>query len=439
MFSTAGQWPLYISAAAGALLALPGLYFAVVSLLGLLPNNTAKQRRNSDDCTRAAQGAAALAGPSPATDSARFAVLVAARNEEGVIGQLVDSLYAQNYPGDRYEVLVAPNNCTDATAEVAAGHGASIFHVQTPVRSKGEVLRQMCDYVLAFGRFDAVCIFDADNLVHPDFLQKMNDAYTAGANAAQSFRDTKNPAASAVATCHALGFWLASRFYNAGHSAMGLSALMSGCGIMVSTRLLRQLGGWNTSTITEDYEFTAQAALAGERVWYVPKAIIYDEQPLTLAQSWRQRRRWESGHTQGMHKYFSALMQKGTRRQNAVCLDLALMFATPATMYLSLVNTGVQMAASLYNLPATGLDPMGLLFSGALALGALYAVITAAAAFVAFLHMGKRACTAWRGILAFAPFLLTCVPVTLLSLFHQEKHWKPIVHTCTVSIGDLAA
>ena len=53
----------------------------------------------------------------------RFAVLIAARNEAAVIGNLVDSLVAHNYPRDLYEVIVAPNNCTDDTEAVARAHG----------------------------------------------------------------------------------------------------------------------------------------------------------------------------------------------------------------------------------------------------------------------------------------------------------------------------
>ena len=40
----------------------------------------------------------------------KFAVLIAARNEEVVIGSLVESLKKQNYPKDLYETIVLVNN-----------------------------------------------------------------------------------------------------------------------------------------------------------------------------------------------------------------------------------------------------------------------------------------------------------------------------------------
>ena len=125
---------------------------------------------------------------------ARFAVLIAARNEEAVIGGLVESLLRQNYPRELYDVIVVPNNCTDHTALAAARAGASVLDCTVPTSTKGEVL----DFALGrlFRRekeYDAVCVFDADNLVHPDFLQRMNDAWQAGARVAQGYRDSKNP------------------------------------------------------------------------------------------------------------------------------------------------------------------------------------------------------------------------------------------------------
>ena len=72
----------------------------------------------------------------------RFAVLLAARNEEAVIGSTVASLLRQNYPPELFDVFVIPNNCTDDTAGAAEAAGAKIFPCLAPVHSKGDVLQQ---------------------------------------------------------------------------------------------------------------------------------------------------------------------------------------------------------------------------------------------------------------------------------------------------------
>ena len=113
-----------------------------------------------------------------APPKARFAVLLPARNEEAVIGDSVRSLLRQDYPRELFDVYVLPNNCTDHTEEAARRAGARIFRCRGPVRSKGEVLHQAFAHLM--GKYDAYCVFDADNLVAPGFLARMNDAYVAG-------------------------------------------------------------------------------------------------------------------------------------------------------------------------------------------------------------------------------------------------------------------
>lgn len=249
-------------------LCLYAVYFGVVALFGL----------------RKKLPAAPQAKPEK-----RFALVVAARNEAAVIGHLVDSLYGQDYPRELYEVIVAPNNCTDDTEAVAAGRGARIFRPEGVIRSKGEVLTQVVDKIVLAEEFDAMCVFDADNLVDGQFLARMNDALVSGAQVAQGFRDSKNPEQSAISGCYSICYWMLNRFYNGARSALHLSALVNGSGFAVTTALLRRLGGWHTVTMTEDYEFSAQCAMLGERVHFVPEALIYDEQPLTFRQSWKQR------------------------------------------------------------------------------------------------------------------------------------------------------
>ena len=60
-------------------------------------------------------------------ETPRIAVLIAARNEECVIGELLSSLAAQDYPHDRFSVFVGADNCDDRTAVYARAHGAFVY------------------------------------------------------------------------------------------------------------------------------------------------------------------------------------------------------------------------------------------------------------------------------------------------------------------------
>ena len=83
-------------------------------------------------------------------------------------------------------------------------------------------MREVVDHVVLAGGYDAMCVFDADNLVHPDFLARMNDAVCAGHVAVQGFRDSKNPEQSAISGCYSICYWMLNRFYNSARSALGL-------------------------------------------------------------------------------------------------------------------------------------------------------------------------------------------------------------------------
>ena len=109
--------------------------------------------------------------------SKKLAVIVAAHNESAVIGQLVKNLTELKYPKEMYDVYVIADNCTDNTAEVAGKAGAIVCErFDDTKKSKGYALEWMFDRLFEMEdkpdgkKYDAVVIFDADNLVHPNFL-----------------------------------------------------------------------------------------------------------------------------------------------------------------------------------------------------------------------------------------------------------------------------
>ena len=133
----------------------------------------------------------------------RFAVVVAARNEEAVIGDLVYSVLNQDYPPELRDVYVVPNNCTDFTEAAAAASGAGIIRCLGKVAGKGDALHQAFAQLLRKD-YDAFVVFDADNTLAPDYLSRMNDAFAAGAMVCKSRTKAANPTAGCVAGCYGL-------------------------------------------------------------------------------------------------------------------------------------------------------------------------------------------------------------------------------------------
>lgn len=369
----------------------------------------------------------------------RFAVLVAARNEQAVIGHLVESLMAQDYPRELFDVYVIPNNCTDNTEQVARAAGAQILDCAFPVRSKGDVLRQVIATLSAKGAHDAVCVFDADNVVEPGFLRAMNNAWCAGARAAQGFRDSKNPHDTMISGNYSLYYWMVNRFYSHARSRCGLSAIVNGSGFMADLRLLRAMGGWNTRTMTEDIEFTTKCILQDVRVEWVPQAVTYDEQPLTFLQSWRQRCRWSTGTYQCLAFYFWPLVRglfghglHGLRAR----LD-QLIFLLAPVMQLAwlgslLLGQLLRVLQIHYNLfPSTPIFTQ-LFLSVAVSYG-----ISCAMGLLVMLLERKPLLPMVRGVLTYWVFIMSWLPINAYCLVHRTTEWKAIAHTRGVKLSQI--
>ena len=368
--------------------------------------------------------------------TARFAVLIAARNEEAVIGGLVESLLAQNYPRELYDVIVIPNNCTDGTALAAAKAGATVLDCTVPTSTKGEVLDFALGRIFRWEKkYDAICVFDADNLVHPDFLQRMNDAWQAGARVAQGYRDSKNPTDTLISGCYSIYYWMVNLFYSQARFTLGLNAIINGSGFMVSAKLLQRQGGWKTATITEDIEFSALCALRGERIWWVPQAVTFDEQPLTFAQSWKQRKRWSTGMIQCMERYTLPLLARAVRGSR-LSLDSLMFFLFPVIQILGLTAVGSSFLFDLLGV-RYGLFPCTDLFYQIFFAANLSFFTTFLGALLAVLINRKPVRKMLPAMAWYWIFVMSWIPINLACLVKKSTVWEAIPHTKAIRLFQL--
>ena len=106
----------------------------------------------------------------------KFMAIVPAHNEEAVIKNLVESLKAQNYPKELYDIYVIADNCTDKTAEIAKDAGAIVLkRFDEAHKTKGYALNWFLKQKIdEKADYDAFCVFDADNIVDKNFIKNMN-------------------------------------------------------------------------------------------------------------------------------------------------------------------------------------------------------------------------------------------------------------------------
>ncbi len=362
----------------------------------------------------------------------RFACLVAARNEEAVIGALVESLREQDYPNALYDIFVIPNNCTDNTEAAALTAGAKIFRCFEPVRCKGDALHEAVAWLLPRG-YDAFCVFDADNVADAQFLARMNDAFCAGAQVCKGAMRVKNPYDSWLSGCYGLYFTLFDTFFSRARMSCGLSSKLVGTGFAVHRAVLERFGGWNTSTIAEDAEFAALCAANGVRVCFVPNALTYDEAPNDFAVSLRQRRRWCSGIMDAAVKMDAALAAALRGSAPLRALDSLLIVNAPFLQALMLLPLTLTLISALMG----GTLP-SLVLRGVLSLAASTLGLMAFAALLAVLG-GYRDRRIVRTIMGFPLFMAAWLPIQIVSLVSRTRSWQPIVHSRALSVESARA
>ena len=376
----------------------------------------------------------------------RYAAVISARNEAGVIGELIHTLKQQNYPTDLLDVYVVADNCTDDTAQVSRRAGAIVYErFNQHKKGKGYALDYLFRTLAHEGRnqYDGYLIFDADNLVDPNFVSEMNKVFDSGNyGAITCYRNSRNFGANWISAGYAIWFLREARFLNFPRMLLGSNCHVSGTGFLISADVIRENGGWPYHLLTEDIEFSVSCALKGRRIGYCDKAVIYDEQPTTFRQSWDQRLRWSKGFYQVDRKYALPLLRGCFRggRRGLSCYD---MFATVApgmllTVILFLLN-GVILAACFTQPPywaqrivdvTLGFIASNLwnFYVGLLA----YGMLTVASE---WRHIDAAPMQKIGYVFTFPIFMFTYIPISVVALVRRVE-WKPIYHTATKKLHE---
>lgn len=361
-----------------------------------------------------------------------FAVLICARNESAVIGDLCDSLKAQTYPAEQIHIFVMADNCTDDTASIAKAHGATVYtRSDTQNIGKGFALEALLGHIAEDypAGFDGYFVFDADNLLEPDYIEQMNRTFSDGNDIITSYRNSKNYGDNWISAGYALWFLRESKYLNYPRYLLRTSCAVSGTGFLFSRKVLEEIGGWPFHMLVEDIEFTVNRITSGYKIAFCKNAVLYDEQPVTFRQSWRQRLRWSRGYLQVFGGYGKALI-KGAFKGSFSCYDMS-MTIMPAFI-LSLLSVICNLVIGIWG-ALTG--QYSVIFLTALIdlVYGMYGLTFIIGLITTITEWKVIRTTAFKKILyllTFPLFMMTYLPITVAALFAKPE-WKPIHHTVT--------
>lgn len=359
----------------------------------------------------------------------KLAVIISARNEKLVIGELIESILNQDYPKEHLDIYVVADNCTDNTAAICRSYGVTVYERHNlALVGKGYALNYLFENMKRDGhyeKYDGFIVFDADNVLSKSFVTEINKVFSDGYNIVTGYRAPKNFDKSWISAGQSICYMYESQ-KNEHRMLLNNTCTVSGTGFLFSRKLLDKHGGWNYFLIAEDTEFSLNNILLGEVTGYSKQAIFYDEHPEVFAQSFRQRTRWVKGSLEIFIKYFKDIYNNIFSPSKLSCYDTFL--STISVIFLSYILIFVDTFFLLWSVLVKQSFPYIILST----LAIQYIILFMVGAITIIIDRDKLNTSLWKKILysfTFPIYIYTYLPVLMTTLFMYKKiEWKPIFH-----------
>jgi len=238
-------------------------------------------------------------------------VLVAAHNEEKVVSHILVALMAVSYPEDRLVVIPVNDRSSDGTREIidrfAQAYPGRIraFHREGGKGGKAAALKD----AMALVETEVILIFDADYIPGSGLIKQLVapffDPEVGGVMGRVVPLNVQSNLLTRLLDLERSGGYQVDQ-----QARMNLRLVPQHGGTVAGVRLsaLREIGGWNDNSLTEDTDLTFRLLLAGWQTVYQNRSECYEEVPETWSARIRQIMRWAKGHNQALGNYGMQLL-----------------------------------------------------------------------------------------------------------------------------------
>ena len=228
-------------------------------------------------------------------------------------------------------------------------------------------------------------------------------------------------------------FWLSNRIFQLPRYYLGLSCGLCGTGFCIDIDVLKKIG-WGATCLTEDLEFTMKLVLKDMKVAWAHNAVVYDEKPLTLKQSWNQRKRWMQGHADCTSRFLGPLFKKAFKNGDLISFDCAIyMFQPIRLIFIGLIT--IMMWVQIV-FPESPFYTLKYLFPAEV--WSIFVILQFLYGPIIILAEKKFSPKVLLGFLIYPFYCLTWIPITIQGfLTKNNKDWSHTHHTREISISDL--
>lgn len=222
----------------------------------------------------------------------RIAILIPAYKEDRVIMECVASCMNQNYPTDKYDIVVISDRMKEGTDQILSSLPVKLVNVHFENSTKAKALNFAMDQIGDL--YDIAVVLDADNVIYADFLQNINNFFsTPGVRIVQAHRKAKNLNTN-LSVLDAVSEEINNSIFRLGHATMGLSAALIGSGMAFNYTLFKEIMLSINAVGGFDRALELSLIKEGEKIYYLQDVDVLDEKVQSHANFSDQRRRWLS-------------------------------------------------------------------------------------------------------------------------------------------------
>lgn len=241
-----------------------------------------------------------------------IAVLIPGYKEDSVIIEAVENGLMQNYPSDKFDIIIIADSFLQKTLEKLKNLPVKLIEVSFDKSTKSKALNVALD--LLPEKYDIAIVLDADNIMEPLFLDKINNAFSQGSQIVQGHRVAKN-LDNSMAILDAISEEINNHLFRKGHCVLGLSSALIGSAMAFDYQFFKNLMKKIKAVGGFDKEIELILTSTHKKIEYLENAFVYDEKVSESKSFSNQRKRWLSSQffyfSQSFFPAFSSLLFNG--------------------------------------------------------------------------------------------------------------------------------
>lgn len=301
---------LVVQLAVYILLALATLYIFIFSFAGLFYKQPAYRQH---------------------TSFRKIAVLIPGYKEDDVIVEVASEALLQEYPIERYDVVIIADSFKPETIEALEKMRVKIIEVAFEKSTKAQALNKAMEQLPSV--YDIAVVLDADNIMEKEFLKKINSIFETNIIAVQAHRTAKNMDTS-LAVLDSVSEEINNHIFRKGHRVLGFSSAIIGSGMAFNYNFFKEMMVSMTAVGGFDKEIELHMLKNKHRIAYLDDAYVYDEKVQKSEVFSNQRRRWLSAQLHYFKKDFLPSFKSLFTSGNFDYFDKAIQFIQPPRILL---------------------------------------------------------------------------------------------------------